>query len=243
MGNGSDAVGVAALLGMHDFVVTAQTERDGEVWLAIETTTTRLACPSCGVFGVGNGRRRVLVRDLPIAGRPTVLVWAKRTGRCQETLCGRSSWSETSSLIGPRASLTERARREICRRVGEELDSVAELAREFGVGWATAHQAVIDHGDPLIEHDGRLEHVTGLGVDEHTFQHANAARRTQMVTTFVDIDRGRLLDAVPGRSGDVVRDWVKAQPFWWADQIRVAGSTRSPVTPQRSATCSQKRHW
>ncbi|MEZ5273080.1 MAG: transposase family protein [Ilumatobacteraceae bacterium] len=243
VGNGSDAVGVAALLGMHDFVVTAQTERDGEVWLAIETTTTRLACPSCGVFGVGNGRRRVLVRDLPIAGRPTVLVWAKRTGRCQETLCERSSWSETSSLISPRASLTERARREICRRVGEELDSVAELAREFGVGWATAHQAVIDHGDPLIEHDGRLEHVTGLGVDEHTFQHANAARRTQMVTTFVDIDRGRLLDAVPGRSGDVVRDWVKAQPFWWADQIRVAGSTRSPVTPQRSATCSQKRHW
>lgn len=102
------------------------------------------------------------------------------------------------------------------------MDSVAELAREFGVGWATAHQAVIDHGDPLIEHDGRLEHVTGLGVDEHTFQHANATRRTQMVTTFVDIDRGRLLDAVPGRSGDVVRDWVKAQPFWWADQIRVA---------------------
>lgn len=162
------------------------------------------------------------VRDLPIAGRPTVLVWAKRTGRCQETLCERSSWSETSPLIAARSSLTERARREICRRVGEELDSVAELAREFGVGWATAHQAVIDHGDPLIEHDGRLEHVTGLGVDEHTFQHANATRRTQMVTTFVDIDRGRLLDAVPGRSGDVVRDWVKARPFWWADQIRVA---------------------
>ncbi len=222
MGNGSDAVGVAALLGMDGFVVTAQAVRDGEVWLAIETTTARLACPDCGVIGIGNGRRRVLVRDLPIAGRPTVLVWAKRTGRCREPLCERTSWSETSEAIAPRASLTERARREICRRVGEELDSVAELARSFGVGWATAHQAVIDHGDPLIADDRRLEHVTGLGVDEHTFQHANARRRTQMVTTFVDIDRGRLLDAVPGRSGDVVRTWVRAQPVWWPDQIRVA---------------------
>lgn len=222
MGNGSDAAGVAALLGMHDFVVTAQTARDGEVWLAIETTTTRLACPDCGVFGIGNGRRQVIVRDLPIAGRPTVLVWSKRTGRCREPRCPRSSWSETSPLIASRASLTERARREICRRVGEELDSVAELAREFGVGWHTAHQAVIDHGDPLIDADARLEHVTALGVDEHTFQHANATRRTQMVTTFVDIDRGRLLDVVPGRSGDVVRTWVRSQPRWWADQIRVA---------------------
>jgi transposase len=222
MENGSDAAGVAALLGMHGFVVTAQTVRDGEVWLAIETTTTRLACPTCGVFGIGNGRRRVLVRDLPIAGRATVLVWAERTGRCREPLCEQTSWSETSALIALRASLTERARREICRRVGDELDSVAELAREFGVGWHTAHQAVIDHGDALIADDRRLEHVTGLGVDEHTFQHANPTRRTQMVTTFVDIDRGRLLDAVPGRSGDVVRTWVRAQPRWWADQIQVA---------------------
>ena len=43
-----------------------------------------------------------------------------------------------------------------------------------------------------------------------------------MVTTFVDIDRGRLLDMAPGRSGAVVREWVQAQPFWWADQIKVA---------------------
>ena len=132
------------------------------------------------------------------------------------------SWSETSSEIGVRASLTERARREICRRVGEELDSVAEVAREFGVGWACAHQAVVDYGDALIDADDRLERTSKLGVDEHTFQHANARRRTQMATTFVDIDRGRLLDVVPGRSGQVVREWVASQPIWWVDRIDVA---------------------
>ncbi|MGE3689301.1 MAG: transposase family protein, partial [Acidimicrobiia bacterium] len=40
----------------------------------METTRTRAGCPACGVVGVGNGRRRVKVRDLSIAGTPTVLV-------------------------------------------------------------------------------------------------------------------------------------------------------------------------
>ena len=101
----------------------AQTVHDGEHWLLVETTAARAWCPGCGVRAVGNGRRRVTVRDLPIAGMSTVIVWAKRTWRCREERCDRGSWSETSSDIGVRASLTERARREICRRVGEELDS------------------------------------------------------------------------------------------------------------------------
>lgn len=222
MGNGSGGADASVLFNLDGFKVVAQTMRDGEWWLLIETTQTRAGCPSCGVIGIGNGRRRVLIRDLPIAGVPVVLVWAKRTRACDESLCERGSWSETCDAIAARASLTERARREICRRVGADLDTVAQVAREFGVGWSCAHQAVIDYGDALIAADSRLELVTGLGVDEHTFQHANATRRTQMVTTFVDIDRGRLLDMAPGRSGAVVREWVQAQPFWFADQIKVA---------------------
>jgi transposase len=205
---------------MDGFVVVAQTVADGEHWLLIETTATRSWCPDCGVAGVGNGRRRVKVRDLPIAGVATVLVWSKRTFRCREQLCLRGSWSETSPLIAGRSSLTERARAEICRRVGADLDTVAAAARAFGVGWACAHQAVIDHGDELIASDQRVERTVAVGVDEHTFQHANARRRTQMATTFVD--RARLLDVVPGRSGDVVRDWVTDRPDGWAEGIQVA---------------------
>jgi len=215
-------VSATALVGLDGFVVTVQTVHDGEHWLAVETTAVQAWCPTCGVRAVGNGRRRVTVRDLPIAGRPTVLVWAKRTWRCLEQRCPSGSWSETSTEIASRASLTERARREICRQVGAELDTVAAVARQFGVGWACAHQAVVDYGDMLIAADDRLERTTALGVDEHTFAHANAHRRTQMATTFVDIDRSRLLDVAPGRSGQVVRDWVEVQPWWWAERIEVA---------------------
>jgi transposase len=195
------------------------------------------------VRAVGNGRRRVMVRDLPIAGTPTVIVWTKRTWRCREELCSVGSWSETSNEIGVRASLTERARQEICRRVGEELDSVAAVAREFGVGWACAHEAVVDYGDALMDGDGRLERTSKLGVDEHTFQHANARRRTQMATTFVDIDGGRLLDVVPGRSGQVVRDWVRRSRSGGPTASTSPRSTRTVATPPRSATSSPRPRW
>jgi transposase len=220
-GSGGDA-GATALVGLDGFVVKSQVVCGGEHWLLVETTADRAWCPSCGVRAVGNGRRRVTVRDLPIAGVATVIVWAKRTWRCREERCVCGSWSETSTEIGVRASLTERARREICRRVGQDLDTVAEVAREFGVGWACAHQAVVDYGDAMIDADDRLERTTALGVDEHTFQHANARRRTRMATTFVDLDRARLLDVVPGRSGQVVRQWIDGQPMGWAAGIDIA---------------------
>ena len=71
--NGS---GVSALLGLDGFVVRAQLldEATDEWWLAVETTEVWAWCPTCGVRAIGHGRRRVKVRDLPIADRPVVLV-------------------------------------------------------------------------------------------------------------------------------------------------------------------------
>lgn len=66
--------GATALLGMPGFVVGAQLEVDDEVWLSVVTTTDVVGCPACDTRAVGHGRRRVKVRDLPIAGRPVVLV-------------------------------------------------------------------------------------------------------------------------------------------------------------------------
>ena len=46
----------------------------GEVELLIETTAAVTGCLRCGVVARPHGRRPVLVRDLPICGRPTLLV-------------------------------------------------------------------------------------------------------------------------------------------------------------------------
>lgn len=211
-----------ALLGMPGFTVGVQELIDGEWWLWVETAAGRAACPECGTWAVGHGRRRVAVRDLPIAGRPVVLCWSKRIWRCADGDCEARTWSETSEHVRPRAVLTERARAEMCRRVGEDIDSVAEVARAFGVGWHTAMAAVRDHGRDKVDDPARTAAATAIGVDETVFLHACRNRHTTYATGIVDLDRSQLLDVVAGRSGRVLGDWLQGQTLAWRDQILVA---------------------
>ena len=51
---------------------------DAEWWLYVQTATGRAACPAGGTWATAHDCRRVKVRDLPISGRPVVLVWPKR---------------------------------------------------------------------------------------------------------------------------------------------------------------------
>src|SRR5262245_23375584 len=104
--------GATVRLGMPEFVVGAQLAVDWELWLFVETTAEVVGCEGCGSRAVGHGRRRLRVRDLPMADRP-VLVWVKRLWRCPDPDCAVGTWSERVDDIAPRAVLTERARAEI----------------------------------------------------------------------------------------------------------------------------------
>ena len=114
---------------------------------------------------------------------------------------------DQSSTSRARASLTERARAEACRRVGEDGHDVAAVAVEYGVGWHTVMRAVRDHGRPLIDDPARLAGVTAVGVDETAFLAATASHATEFVTGIVDLTgrsgrAARLLDVVEGRSAE-----------------------------------------
>ena len=219
---GHDGSGVSALVGLGGFVVTAQVLDDasGEWWLAVETVDDRAWCEICGVRAIGHGRRRVVVRDLPMADRPVVLVWAKRLWRCGEAACSARTWSEESGEIAPRAVLTERARAEICRLVGPGEHSVAQAARNFGVSWHAAMAAVRDHGRPRVDHLARLGAPSALGLDETSFLAATAEHPTLLVTGIIDIDEGRLVDVLAARSAVAVTDWRGSKPAPWLAGIR-----------------------
>ena len=216
----------AVMLGMTGFVVLAVSEHEGELEQAIETTADLVGCPTCAAVAQCHDRRPVWVRDLPSAGRPVTVVWIKRVWRCPQALCPTRTWTETSPCIAARASLTARARAEVCRRVGEDGASVAAVAREFGIGWRTAMAAVHEHGQPRIDDPGRLAGVRALGVDETAFQAASATRSTSFVTGVVDLTRGRgparLLDIVEGRSASALLSWVDDRDSTWRCQIATA---------------------
>ncbi len=218
-GDGSAAT---AMLGLSGMVLLAVSEEAGELEQAVETTAVEDFCRGCGAAASLHDRRPTWVRDLPAGGRPVTLVWVKRVWRCRETGCPVETWSETSEHIRARASLTERARREVCRRVGEDGHSVAQVAAAFGIGWATAMAAVREYGRPLVADPGRLAGVAALGVDETAFLAANAGHHTVFVTGIVDVSSPRLLDVVEGRSGKCLSDWVSGRPECWRDAITVA---------------------
>ncbi len=207
------------------FVVLAAGEYGGELELLVETVPTEVHCGQCGVPAHVHDRREHLLRDVPVGGRATVLVWWKRIWRCPEPTCAVRTWTERSPLGAPRHSMTSRAKAWVTRRVGADGETVTSVARTLGVGWWSVMRAVIEVGRPLVEDPGRLEAVTGLGVDEHAWQRANAVRHTQYDTGVVGLDAGRparLLEVVQGRSGGVYGDWLAERPDAWREQIRVA---------------------
>ena len=205
-----------SLLGLDGFVVRAQVLADGEWWLSVETTTA-LGCPDCGVRATGHGRSRVQVRDVSIGGVPVRLVWSKRRGICLDPDCERKSFTERRPQI--EGGLTRRVRAEICHRVGEDGRSVAELAREFGVGWSTAMACVRRHGEPLVSDPDRIGTTTTLGIDEHKVLSATKDHHTLCATSFVDVTTGQLLDVVRGRSADDVAYWLSQGTPAWRQRI------------------------
>ena len=214
MGQHSSASG-SALLGLDGFQLVSAEIVDGEWQLEVQTLATVIGCGGCGVPATPHGRRTVQVRDLPIGGRPVVLLWRKRIWRCREPACGVRTWTERAATIRPRAVLTERARAEACRRVGKDAHAVAAVARDLGVGWATVMRAVHEHGTPLVEDPARLDGVATLGLDETSFPKATRVAPTRWVTWLVDLEGGRLLDVVADRTRAAVDRWLGARTRDW----------------------------
>ena len=232
-----DSGGVTSLVGLDGFVVRAQVHDGEQWWLAVETTAAVAGCESCGSWAVGHGRRRVKVRDLAIAGEPVMLVWAKRIWRCPDPDCVAKTWSEACDEIAARAVLTERARAEIARRVGPGQESVAKVAATFGVAWATAMEAVRDHGRPRIDHLSRLGAPTAIGLDETSFLAATASHPTMLVTGILDLDRGQLVDIIPARSAAAVQDWLDTKPTRWGE--RISHVVIDPYQPYATAVANR----
>ena len=135
----------AVLFGIEDEFDVASVDRTGPgpVQIIIEMRSREAPCPACGVLS-GRLRERPLyrVKDLPASGQ-TELWWRKRRLLCREPLCPRRSFTQTSDAVRPRARLTERLRDQVAHAIAGSNRAVAEVAREYGVSWPTAHKALI----------------------------------------------------------------------------------------------------
>lgn len=226
--------GEVSLLGIAGLRVLLVWEFAEERHVFVETTAAWAVCGECGQRAESGGRPRTSVRDLPVGVKATRLVWSKREWRCRDC---RRSWREIHPQIPPRAVLTERARREAARQVGEVGRAVAPVAREFGVGWETVMRAVRDEAARRFGDQGiytlQTRLCVAIGVDEKVMNRASRNRRRRYVTVIVDLARGVPLDIVAGRSKKVLKAWLAAQTPAWRAGVKIA--TLDPAAPYRAA--------
>ena len=212
------------LVGLPDVKVLAVVDVAGEpLRVHIETREPRPVCPSCGGAAAIKDRPPVELVDLASFGRRARLIWRKHRWSCPAASCPMRSWTgEHPAIAAPRLGMTDRAGRWVTEQVGRHGRTVNEIALELSCDWHTINDTVLAYGAPLIEDPNRIGEPIALGLDETLFCRVGKWRRQSWSTSIVDVEAGRLLDVVPGRSGVEPCRWLAERSETWLANIRWA---------------------
>jgi transposase len=195
---------VNRLLGLEGFSVTAVEERGGELDLEVELAARAGCCPRCGRGSCDvKERPMVRIRDLPIAGRRTFLVWRKRRFRCRT--CG-GTFTERHEQLPSRQRVTRRFRAQLFERAREgaahaEVARVEETTR-YQVGRAFAFGTAAE-----LEACGRTQAPSRLSFDE-----AHHRRGHELATIVSDPDNRRVVEVLEGRNRRIVERYLRSLP-------------------------------
>jgi transposase len=193
---------LSGLLGLEGFTVTSVEERGDELDLEVELVAAGGCCPGCGRGSCEvKERPLVRVRDLPIAGRRTFLVWRKRRFRCR--VCG-CTFTERHEELPSRQRVTRRFRRRLFARASEGA-AHAEVARaeettRYQVGRAFALGAAVE----LVAH-AEAGPPRRLSLDE-----AHHRRGHELATIVSDPDNRRVVEVLEGRSRRIVERYLRS---------------------------------
>ena len=170
-------------------------------------------CPSCGAYARVRSSWLRTLAHVPYGDDAVHLLVRVRRYECVP--CSRS-WSDDLEAVGAgRGVLSVPAVMWALRRVCLDSMTVSACARLLHVAWAVVDRAVRERGMLLLEQADRFSSVRAIGVDEHVWRHGAFGDR--YVTVIVDLTPrcdgrpARLLDMVPGRSAQVLREWMQAR--------------------------------
>jgi transposase len=189
------------LVGLEGFEVRSVREVGDQLDLEVELIARAGLCPHCGRASLDVKERPVVrVRDLPVAGRVTYLVWRKRRYLCAG--CGRT-FTEAHSELPPRQRATRRFRAHLFERV-RGGGAHAEVARcEHTTRYQVA-RAFCEGRDELGQR--RQERATRrLSLDE-----AHHRRGGELATVCSDLDRGCVTEVLDGRSRRAVERYLRS---------------------------------
>ncbi|MGL5827472.1 MAG: ISL3 family transposase [Nocardioides sp.] len=240
------------LVGLPGLRVTGVDRDDGDrLTVVVESEPAVMGCPTCGVVAHGHGRDAVTLVDAPSFGRPVRVVWRKRRWLCPEPACATVSFVEQDERVAaPRARLTARACRWAIEQIRREHGSVNGVRRQLGTSWSAVWDSIRPILAAAAADPSRFEGVVMLGVDEHIWHHVSTkpveagGRGPKELTGMVDLTRdpqgrtrARLLDLVPGRSGQAYQTWLTERGKAFRDGVQIA--TLDPFRGYKNAIDDQ----
>lgn len=191
---------------IRGLVVSAVTVTADLTAVAVAPTASSARCPTCGHLSDRiHSRYRRTLADLAVGPRQVVLIVTARKFRCTYAGCARRLFCERlDGLADPHARTTARLA-DLHRVLGFALggEPGAKVAGELGVPTS---------GDTLLRRvttapDGPEPVYRSVGVDDF------ALRKGRVYgTILIDLERGRVIDLLPGRDGAAVEAWLKAHP-------------------------------
>jgi transposase len=214
---------VSRLVGLQGIEVIGVWEVGGQLDLEVELAARAGCCPGCGRGSLEvKERPRVRVRDLPIGGRRTELVWRKRRFVCRS--CCRT-FTEQHPELPPRQRVTRRFREWLLERVRggaahaevacEEGTTRYQVARAFRDG---AHELAVREEQP----------VRRLSLDE-----AHHRRGRELATVVSDLDRRCVVEVLDGRSRRRVERFLRSLPE--PDRVAIEVVSIDPYEAYRRA--------
>jgi transposase len=179
---------------------------DSTVTLFLRTTSGTADCPLCGrPSGRVHSRYVRHASDLPWQGRQTTLGLTARRFFCKNNDCPRAVFCERlPDLVPSRGRATTRLTN-LQRAVGLALGGEPGAGLTEEMGMPTSATTLLRRVKQAASKPVKTPRV--LGVDDWAWR-----KGLRYGTILVDLQRGEVIDLLPSRDGDALKQWLLEHP-------------------------------
>lgn len=185
---------IAGLILLPELKIT-HVGSDG-LWLC-EKVSEMEVCPRCATPSRAvYDHRWVQIRDAPVRGQPITLKILKRRFCCKT--CRRPFTEPVPGVLAGRRT-TQRFRVEVMQAC-EKYTDLSRVRREYRVSSHFVYDAYYERLRLRMREREGAPWPTMIGIDEHAYGKNKEKRRTQFVTTIVNHGKGKMFEAVIGKT-------------------------------------------
>jgi len=162
-----------------------------------EKSSTFEVCPRCAQPSSSiYDRRTVRVRDEPIRGFEITLIIRKRRFSCKPC---RKPFTEPVPGILPKRRTTQRFRAAVMEAC-EKYTDLSRVKREFKISYHFLYSAYYERLRLKLREKTNAPWPSAIGIDEHAYGKRRDIRATQFVSVIVNHNKGKVFDAVFGKT-------------------------------------------